>query len=85
MILYWLTLAVLLLVVLVVAGYLIAIAVALLKAKRNVARLADGFEAVVDHTVPLEDRIGTIAAVLGGIDDDFHAADRHLSRAAEAF
>src|SRR5262245_9806076 len=44
-------------VVLVLAGYLIAIAWALLDARRSVAAIADGLEAVAGHTSPLGEKL----------------------------
>lgn len=85
MILYWATLAVVLAVVLVLAGYLIAIAWALVQAKRNVAALADGLEAIAGHTDPLEEKIGTIAGALNDLVDGFGDVDDHLAGAARAF
>ncbi|MBA3761217.1 MAG: hypothetical protein H0X07_11880, partial [Gemmatimonadales bacterium] len=51
-----LTLITVALVVLALAGYLIAIAWALLQAKRSVAAIADGLEAVVGTTQPLPEK-----------------------------
>lgn len=85
MILYWATLAVVLAVVLALAGYLVAIAVELIRAKRNVAALADGLEAVAGHTEPLEAKVDAIADALGALVEDFEAADEHLAGAARTF
>lgn len=83
MTLYWLTMVVVAAVVLVLAGYLIAIAAALWAARRNVAELADDLERIADHTAPLDAEIGEVAAALERIDDGFADADRRLSAAAE--
>lgn len=85
MILYWLTLAVVAAVVLALAGYLIAIAWALIQAKRNVAALADGLEAIAGHTAPLEEKVVTIAGTLGALVEGFGKVDDNLASAAEAF
>lgn len=85
MILYWLTLAVALAIVLVLAGYLIAIAWALFQAKRNVARLADGLEAIAAQVAPAGERITTIDGALGQLVADITAVDQHLGGAATAF
>lgn len=79
MILYWLTLAAVALVVLVVAAYLVAIAVALLRARNNVARLADGFEAVAGHTRPLGERVDAVGDALAGVQADFTTLDERLA------
>ncbi len=80
-----LTLITVALVVLALAGYLIAIAWALLKARRSVAAIADGLEAVVRTTQPLPEKLATINGALGALLDGFRAADRHLGRAATVF
>lgn len=83
MLLYWLTIGVVAAVVLVLAGYLIAIAAALLAARRNVAELADELERIADQTAPLDGEIGDVAAALERIEGGFADADRRLSAAAE--
>lgn len=85
MILYWATLGVVAAIVLVLVVYLVAIAAALNKARKNVAALADGLEAVAGHTEPLAEKIGTIDQALEGSRMGFEAVDRHLDRAGEAF
>lgn len=85
MILYWLTMAVVLAVVLALAGYLIAIAIELIRARRNVAALADGLEAVADHTEPLDGKIDAIAGALTRLVEDFEASDDHLAGVARTF
>lgn len=85
MIVYWLTLAVIAAIVLALAGYLIATALALLQARNNVARLADGLEAVAGHTAPLADRVGTIDGALRQIAAEFGAVEANLTGAADAF
>ncbi|MDQ3809647.1 MAG: hypothetical protein M3336_05090, partial [Chloroflexota bacterium] len=57
------------LVVIALAGYLIAIAWALLQAKKSVAAIADGLEAVVGHTQPLAQKLTTINEALSALLD----------------
>lgn len=85
MLIAYLTVAVAGAIVLVLAGYLMAIAWALARAQRNVARLADGLEAVARATDPLADRIGTVAGVLTDLDSTFAETDRNLGSAVDAF
>jgi len=73
------------LVVVALAGYLIAIAWALLDTKRSVAAIADGLEAVRDHTAPLPEKLTTINGALGALLGGLEAADRHLDRAGVVF
>ena len=77
-----LTLITVALVVIALAGFLIAIAWALLSAKKSVAAIADGLEAVAGHTAPLPEKLttinGALVALLGGL----RVADGHLGRAA---
>ena len=54
-----LTLVTVALVVLALAGYLIAIAWALLDTRKSVAAIADGLEAVRSHTAPLPETSST--------------------------
>lgn len=80
-----LTLITVALVVLALAGYLIAIAWALVQARRSVAAIADGLEAVAGHTQPLPDRLTTINGALVQLLTGLQAADRHLGRVATVF
>jgi hypothetical protein len=80
-----LTLVTVVLVVLALAGYLIAIAWSLLDTKRSVATIADGLEAVRDHTGPLSEKLTTINAALGALLGGLETGDRHLGRAAGVF
>lgn len=73
-----LTLIVIGLVVAALAGYLIAVAIALVKARRNVAKLAGGLEAVAAHVAPLQGRLGPINAALGELLSTLDVVDRHL-------
>ncbi len=80
-----LTLITVALVVVALAGYLIAIAWALLQARRSVAAIADGLEAVAGHTQPLPDRLTTINGALVQLLTGLQAADRHIGRVATVF
>ncbi|MEO5826377.1 MAG: hypothetical protein ABIR59_10855 [Gemmatimonadales bacterium] len=80
-----LTFVALALVVIALAGYLIAIAWALHSARRSVAAIADGLEAVAAHTEPLGDRLTTINGALVALLDGLRVADAHLGRTARVF
>lgn len=80
-----LTLVTVALVVVALAGYLIAIAWALVRARRSVAAIADGLEAVAGHTAPLPERLATINGALAQLLAGLQAADRHLGRVATVF
>ena len=80
-----LTLITVALVVLALAGYLIAIAWALVRAKRSVAAIADGLEAVAANTRPLPEKLTTINGALGELLTGLRAADAHLGRVAAVF
>jgi hypothetical protein len=73
------------LVVLALAGYLIAVTFVLLRARRSVAAIADGLEAVVGHTKPLPEKLTTINGALGQLLVALKAADGQLGRAATVF
>lgn len=80
-----LTLLTVALVVLALAGYLIAIAWALVQTRRSVAAIADGLEAVAGHVHPLPEKLTTINAALSQLLAGLQAADRHLGRVATVF
>ncbi len=73
------------LVVVALAGYLIAIAVQLMAARRSIAAIADGLEAVAGHTAPLPEKLTTINGALVQLLTGLQAADRHLGRVATVF
>lgn len=73
------------LVVAALAGYLIAVARLLADARKSVAAIADGLEAVGGHTQPLEEKLVTINGALSALLDGLRAADGHLGRAAKVF
>ena len=80
-----LTLVTVALVVLALAGYLIGIAWQLVHARRSIAAIADGLEAVAGHTAPLPERLTTINGALVQLHTGLQAADRHLGRVATVF
>lgn len=80
-----LTLVTVALVVLALAGYLIAIAWALWQARKSVAAIADGLEAVAGHTEPLGEKLTSINGGLGALLQGLRSADGHLARAAAVF
>ena len=73
------------LVVLALAGYLTLVAFALHDARRSVAAIADALEAVARHTAPLEQKLVTINGALSALAGGLDAADQHLRRAGRAF
>jgi hypothetical protein len=73
------------LVVLALAGYLSATAWALIAARNEVRRVADGLELVVGHTAPLNGTMSTINAALVELLGGLQAASGHLRRAAHVF
>jgi hypothetical protein len=80
-----LTLVTVLLVVVALAGYLIAVAVALRDASRSVAAIADGLEAVQGHTVPVGEKLATINGALSALSNGLAAVEGHLTAAARVF
>lgn len=80
-----LTLIVVALVVLALAGYLILVALALIETRRNLAGVADALEATARHTAPVEQQLVTINGALSALGAGLDVADRHLGRAASAF
>jgi hypothetical protein len=80
-----LTLVIVALVVLALAGFLALVAFALVNARKSVSAIADGLEAVAAHTTPLEQKLVTINGALSALAGGLAAADQHLGRAARAF
>lgn len=72
-------------VVVALAGYLIAIAWALINAKRSIAAIADGLEAVAGHTAPLPEKLTTINGALTELLARLRKADHHLGRVGGVF
>jgi len=77
-----LTLVTVAVVVLVLVVYLVLIVVALRDARRSVAAIADGLEAVQHHTAPLPTHLTTINGGLSALLERLEAADGHLARIA---
>lgn len=73
------------LVVVALAGYLIAIAWQLVHARRAVAAIADGLAAVAAHTQPVPEKLTTVNGALTQLLAGLRAADRHLGRVATVF
>ena len=80
-----LTLITVALVVLALAGYLIAIAWSLIQTHRSVTAIANGLEAVAGHVQPLPENLTTINGALVQLSAGLQAADRHLGRVATVF
>ncbi len=80
-----LTLIIVALVVLALAGFLALVAVSLRSARRSLTTIADGLEAVAGHTAPLEQKLVTINGALSALAGGLDAADANLGRAARAF
>ena len=80
-----LTLITVLLVVVALAGYLAAVAWALVDANRSVAAIADGLEAVRDHTAPVDEKLATINGALSALHGGLQVVDGHLGAAARVF
>ncbi|MGI8843880.1 MAG: hypothetical protein ACR2HZ_09280 [Gemmatimonadaceae bacterium] len=80
-----LTLITVALVVIALAGYLIAIVIALTAARRSIVAVADGLEAVRGHTKPLPEKLTTINEALVALLAALGSADRQLGRAATVF
>ena len=73
-----LTLGLIATVVAVLATHLILIAVALVRANRNLAKLVGGLEAIRDNTAPLEADLGAINNTAVALRDGLLAVDEHL-------
>jgi hypothetical protein len=65
-------------VVAVLATHLILIAVALVRANRNLTKLVGGLEAIRDNTAPLESDLGAINNAAVTLRDGLLAVDEHL-------
>ena len=63
--LIWLTIVAIAAVVVVVAGYLIAVNVSLARTRRTLVRLAEGLEAIDANTRPLAGHLTTINGAAG--------------------
>ncbi len=76
------TLGVVAVVVVVLAGHLILIAAALIRANRNLAKLVGGLEAIRDNTAPLGADLTTINGAAVTLRDGLLAVDEHLREIA---
>ncbi len=65
-------------IVVVLAGHLILIAVSLIRANRNLAKLTGGLEAIRDNTAPLDEDLATINNAAVTLRDGLLAVDEHL-------
>lgn len=79
------TLIIVALVVVALAGFLALVAFALLDARRSLTAIANALEAVAVHTTPLEQKLVTVNGALSALAGGLGTADRHLGRAARAF
>ena len=77
-----LTLGLVAVVVAVLAGHLILIAAALIRANRNLARLVGGLEAIRDNTAPLGADLTAINGAAVALRDGLLAVDEHLREIA---
>ncbi len=68
----------------VVAFYLVQIAVALIRANGNLAKLAGGLEAIRDNTAPLADDLTTINGAAVALRDGLTSVDGNLVKVIHA-
>ncbi len=73
-----LTLGLVSVIVVVLAGHLILIAAALIRANRNLAKLVGGLEAIRDNTAPLGADLTAINGAAVALRDGLVAVDEHL-------
>src|SRR5215813_8902800 len=81
-ILFYITVAVVLIVVLALVYYLVGIIIALRGASRNLYQLAGGLDAIVKDTQPLPEKMGTINGALGQLLSGLVSVDGHLAAVA---
>ncbi len=72
------TLGLVAVIVVTLAGHLILIAAALIRANRNLAKLVGGLEAVRDNTAPLGADLTAINGAAVALRDGLLAVDEHL-------
>ena len=77
-----LTLGLVAVVVVVLAGHLILIAAAQIRANRNLGRLVGGLEAIRDNTAPLGADLTAINGAAVALRDGLLAVDEHLREIA---
>jgi len=70
-------------IVVVLAGHLILIAAALIRANRNLTKLVGGLEAVRDNTAPLGADLTAINGAAVALRDGLLAVDEHLQDIAK--
>jgi uncharacterized protein YoxC len=80
--LFYITLAVVLIVVLALVSYLVGIVIALRGASQNLDQLAAGLDAIVKDTQPLAEKMGTINGALSQLLSELLAVDQHLAAVA---
>ncbi len=77
-----LTLGLVSVIVVLLAGHLILIAAALIRANRNLGKLVGGLEAIRNHTAPLEADLTAINGAAVALRDGLRAVDEHLREIA---
>ncbi|MDP9369841.1 MAG: hypothetical protein M3Q03_16485, partial [Chloroflexota bacterium] len=77
-----LTLGLVSVILVLLAGHLILIAAALSRANRNLAKLVGGLEAIRDNTAPLGADLTTINGAAVALRDGLVAVDEHLREIA---
>ncbi len=77
-----LTLGLVSVIVVLLAGHLILIAAALIRANRNLAKLVGGLEAIRDNTAPLGADLTAINGAAVALRDGLVAVDEHLREIA---
>jgi hypothetical protein len=83
-VLTWLTLGATGLVVGTLAGYLIAVAVALVRANRNLAELVPRFEAIRDNAAPLSEDLATVNNAMVGLRERLASVDENMNEIARS-
>ncbi|MDX1647550.1 MAG: hypothetical protein R3304_10435 [Longimicrobiales bacterium] len=73
------------LVVVALAGYLTAIALALRDARRSVSAIADGLEAVATNTRPVPETLETVNGALVQLHEGLRGAHEQLRRTLRVF
>lgn len=84
-VLFYISLAVVAVVVLVLVVYLLGIIFALRHAGSNLQQLAGGLEAIAGHTQPLPEKVETINGALGQLLTGLLAVDGDLASVARLF
>lgn len=71
-------------IVLVLAVYLIGVAIQLYRASQHLQKLAGGLVLVRTNAEPLEERLTTVAGALSALQDAFHRVDENLKSTVRA-